>query len=96
MKERILKYEKIFDLLNNTLNNIELNLNLLEDMIPDIKDLDKYYQSKKWLNDFLNIDNKEIKCGILSEDGIWNLLDKFNDIEKRIKDINIIINKTQP
>jgi len=96
MKERVEKYENILDGVNQILDNLENDIDLLESKISDIKDLDKYYQSEDWLNDRDKSKKLKIKCGVLSEDAVWNLFDKINDLEERIRETNFIINKTQP
>ena len=88
MLNRINKYETIFDNLTNLLNELDITITKLEDTKKDIKSLNTYYGSKKWHQDRNNIDKyKNIKAGILSEDGIWNTLDKLNEEVDRLNNL---------
>ena len=55
----------------------------------DIAALDKYYGSKEWRKDFEDDEAgrlpKGLKRGILSEDGIWNLLADCKVLKERLK-----------
>ncbi len=53
----------------------------------DIAELNKYYSSELWKMDF-SADEAgklppDLKRGILSEDGIWNLLSDYSEIQKK-------------
>ena len=54
----------------------------------DIKDLAEYYESKEWKKDFEDDEKgkipKDIKRGVLSEDGIYNLLDNNIEMQARL------------
>ena len=53
----------------------------------DIAELSKYYGSELWKQDFAadEVGNlpPDLKRGVLSEDGIWNLLSDYRDIQKK-------------
>ena len=53
----------------------------------DIAELNKYYSSELWKQDFAadeaGILPPDLKRGVLSEDGIWNLLADYRDIQKK-------------
>lgn len=59
-------------------------LKALQDAQHSIRELDRYYGSKKWrqhLDAFENGDLPEAtRCGVLSEDGIYNLLLKNREL----------------
>ena len=53
----------------------------------DIAELSKYYSSELWKMDFAADEAGHLppalKRGVLSEDGIWNLLADYRDIQKK-------------
>ena len=53
----------------------------------DVAELSKYYGSKLWKQDFAadeaGILPPDLKRGVLSEDGIWNLLSDYRNIQKK-------------
>ena len=52
----------------------------------DVAELSKYYRSELWKQDFAADEAgnlpPNLKRGVLSEDGIWNLLSDYRDIQK--------------
>ena len=54
-----------------------------------IATLDKYYGSDLWRKDFEDDEAgllpADLKRGVLSEDGIWNLLTDCKDLKERLK-----------
>ena len=59
----------------------------LKTIKEDIAELNKYYSSELWKQDFAadeaGILPPDLKRGVLSEDGIWNLLADYRDIQKK-------------
>ena len=53
----------------------------------DVAELSKYYGSESWKQDFAADETgklpPDLKRGVLSEDGIWNLLSDYRDIQKK-------------
>ena len=54
--------------------------------------LEAYYGSKEWKKDFRD-DEKgllptDLKRGVLSEDGVWNLLEEIRAIKERMQDLS--------
>lgn len=59
------------------------------DVQESLKELEEYYGSKEWKKDFAD-DEKgllppDLKRGVLSEDGIWNLLEEARALKDRIR-----------
>jgi hypothetical protein len=61
--------------------------NYLKIIKEDIAELSKYYSSELWKMDLAadeaGILPPDLKRGVLSEDGIWNLLADYRDIQKK-------------
>ena len=61
--------------------------NYLKTIKEDIAELSKYYSSELWKLDFAADEAgklpPDLKRGVLSEDGIWNLLADYRDIHKK-------------
>lgn len=56
-----------------------------------VNELSEYYQSEDWLKDYEDDENgtlpKELKRGVLSEDGINDLLEEFVELSEIINNI---------
>ena len=56
----------------------------LEAVKEDVAELSKYYDSELWKQDFAADEAgnlpPDLKRGVLSEDGIWNLLSDYRDL----------------
>ena len=80
--DRIKRYEEIFERVEAKIKKKILD----DELLKDIKKLERYYQSKTWLNDFIADEKgllpKDLKRGVLSEDGIYNLLDKYTELRE--------------
>lgn len=64
-----------------------------------IKALDEYYSSETWKNDFADDEAgllpEDLKRGVLSEDGIWNLLSDSKDLNIRLRDTSDMLNSSK-
>ena len=60
---------------------------LLKAIKEDVAELSKYYGSELWKLDYAADEAgklpPDLKRGVLSEDGIWNLLSDYRDIQKK-------------
>lgn len=65
-------------------------LDKYEEAKADIAALASYYGSDDWKQDFADDEAgrlpKNLKRGVLSEDGIWNLLEEHRELQERMKD----------
>ena len=82
MEQRLTRALKAVRAMDSALNAFEL-------VQGDIRALDEYYGSDDWKAD-LAADNAgllppTLKRGVLSEDGIWNLLEDNKDLLHRMK-----------
>lgn len=75
--------------LSAVLNKYEAALAQYEGVQEDIATLEAYYVSKDWKKDFhddeMGLLPPDLKRGVLSEDGIWNLLSDANELNKRLQ-----------
>ena len=93
MIERIKENELRFDNILLNIKELEDALNNFKNNEKDLSSLNKYYGSKNWIKDkelYENNKIKNIKAGVLSEDGVWNMLEDINNI---INDMELIVNK---
>ena len=78
--ERITKMEALFDKSEEVVNRLEAALEDFAELEGDIAELEAYY-AKDWRKDFEADEAgklpKDLKRGVLSEDGLWNLLEDY-------------------
>ena len=74
--KHISEMEEIFDKVLQTQSAFEKAIEEYRELQPEIEKLEAYYSSKKWKVDFA----ADIKRGVLSEDGIYNLLERNREI----------------
>ena len=59
-----------------------------EEFQAEIQKLEEYYTSQQWKDDFAMDEKGELpdklRRGILSEDGIYNLLERNKELKKRL------------
>ena len=76
--ERIKSMEESFNISLEALLQLNNALDLYIKTIPHIKRLDKYYSGRLWRKDFKDDEAgkipKDMPRGVLSEDGIYNML----------------------
>ena len=91
MIERIKENELRFDNILLNVKELEVALNNFKNNEKDLFLLNKYYGSKNWFKDKELYENNKInniKAGVLSEDGLWNM---FTSIDEIILDMKRII-----
>ncbi len=82
--ERIEQMENIFDASNALTKSLLHALYNYEENMQEFSQLVSYYESEEWRKDFEDDEKgllpKELKRGILSEDGIYNLIEMNQEI----------------
>ena len=85
--ERIKRMEQCFDKALAALK--DGSADSLKAIEEDVAELSKYYGSDLWKQDFATDEAgqlpPDLKRGVLSEDGIWNLLTEYGEIQKTKK-----------
>lgn len=81
--ERIRRMEQLFDFVLEAIKERPLPLDKYEELKKAIASLSRYYDSEEWRKDYAadeaGLLPKDLKRGVLSEDGIWNLLSDWRD-----------------
>lgn len=83
--ERIKAMEGLFDRIKQKLDRAEADPPEMDPLLPEeIKELEDYYTSPLWMQDF-EADERGLlpsglKRGVLSEDGIDDLLERYKDL----------------
>ena len=84
LRMRVYRMDSILDRANSKLDEIDKLMTELAEMQPQIQELESYYTSQDWKDDFATDENDEIpdniKRGVLSEDGIYNMLERNKEI----------------
>ena len=85
--DRITHMEALFDKSEEVVRRLETALEDFAALQPAIAELEAYYTSSQWRKDFEADEAgklpKDLKRGVLSEDGLWNLLSDY----RRLKEI---------
>ena len=89
--KRIEEMEKIMDKSAEIFNELNDVLDKLCENLPDYKKLDEYYSSQDWFSDVEDYNNnllpEDLKCGVLSEDGAYNLFVDNHELAIRMVEI---------
>ena len=88
--ERIRHYETLLDRIAPVLENLEEALDAFEGIQDDVKELSAYYEDDDWREDF-EADEAgklpaDLKRGVLSEDGIYDVLSEHYALTVRLLD----------
>ena len=79
--DRITHMEGLLDKCTEVMGRLEQALEDFDALAPDIAELEAYYTSPQWRKDYEADEAgklpKELKRGVLSEDGIWNVLEYY-------------------
>ena len=87
--ERITHMESLLDKSTEVIGRLEQALEDFTALQPGIAELEAYYTSPQWRKDFEADEAgklpKDLKRGVLSEDGIWNVLNDYKRLMETIK-----------
>lgn len=86
--ERIKLMEQHLERASQVVGALSAALDAYEEIQPAIQELSAYYGSEEWRKDFDDDSQgllpQDLKRGVLSEDGIWNLLENCRELDTRI------------
>lgn len=86
--ERIKYFENILNQAQLTARQMESALDSYTFLLPALKELEAYYTSDDWKADFTADEQgllpRDLKRGVLSEDGIDHVLERFEELRKEI------------
>ena len=87
--ERIRQMELRMERVAKAVIELSAALENYEAVKEDLAALNEYYGSEVWQQDFADDEAgllpADLKRGVLSEDGIWNLLSDVSELNSRIK-----------
>ena len=88
--ERIQYYESLMDKVAPVLGNLEEALDAFDGIQEDVKELAAYYDDDAWREDFEADDAgqlpRDLKRGVLSEDGLYDVLSSHYALTVRLLD----------
>ena len=88
--ERIKMMEQHLDRASQAVMKLSAALDDYAEVQASIRELENYYGSDDWKQDFADDEQgllpKDLKRGVLSEDGIWNVLTDSRDLHARMKE----------
>ena len=83
--DRIAHYEEIMDRIIRVVKMDGITPGVYESVLPGLKELEAYYTSPEWQEDYAadeaGLLPDGLKRGVLSQDGISDLLDRFRDLK---------------
>ena len=87
--ERIRQMELRMERAARAVMELSAALENYEAVQEDITALEQYYSSEAWKQDYADDEAgllpNNLRRGVLSEDGIWNLLSDASELNKRLK-----------
>jgi hypothetical protein len=89
-KERIQHFEALLDRVAPVLENLEKALDAFDGIQADVQELAAYYDGEVWKEDFeadeAGLLPPDLKRGVLSEDGIYDVLSDHYALTVRLLD----------
>ena len=97
--ERIKHFEMLLDRVAPVLGNLEDALDAFDGIQDAVKELSAYYESDEWRDDFEADEARklpmDLKRGVLSEDGLYDVLSDHYALTVRLLDTVSAILKTR-
>ena len=91
--DRITHMEGLLDKSTEVIHRLEQALEDFAALQPDIAELEAYYTSPQWRKDYEADEAgklpKELKRGVLSEDGVWNVLEDYRRLQNELKETTL-------
>lgn len=89
--KRIKQMERRMNRASKAIKKLSEALDKYKEVQKDIAALSNYYDSDDWRQDFLDDESgrlpQDMKRGVLSEDGIWNLLSDDKELRGKLKKV---------
>lgn len=89
--DRITHMEALFDKSEEVVRRLEQAIEDFNALQPAIAELETYYTSSQWRKDFEADEAgklpKDLKRGVLSEDGVYDLLEDYQCLKDQIRSI---------
>ncbi len=86
---RVREMEEAFDLSSAAVRRLSDALDCMDEARDALSRLTEYYESPLWREDFGADDAgllpPELKRGVLSEDGVWDLLAEWRELKERMR-----------
>ena len=91
--ERIQRMEHLFDFVLETMKEFPHSLDKYAEAKEAVTTLSAYYGSEEWKQDYADDEAgllpKDLKRGVLSEDGIWNLLSEWEEMNGQLDETGV-------
>ena len=89
--ERIARMEQALEASAEAVSALASALELYQETMPALQSLTEYYSSPLWMADFeadeMGLLPEGLKRGVLSEDGVWNLLADHRNLIEELKQL---------
>ncbi|MBO5342307.1 MAG: DUF4298 domain-containing protein [Lachnospiraceae bacterium] len=86
--ERIQYYEEILNEIDTAIKEIERAIEKFHHLPKQVEELESYYSSSAWMKDYEADEQgklpEKLKRGVLSEDAIYNVLEKYRWLSEMI------------
>lgn len=86
--QHIYTMESILDKATQKMDALEKKIAEYEEFQSEIKKLEAYYTSQQWKDDYAMDEAgsfpEKLKRGVLSQDGIWNMLERNSALKRKI------------